>query len=51
MALLLIKTAVNSFIKVVISIDYEIGVIYIITLLKPIIAKAAIGLLYKNNKN
>ena len=50
-ALLLVKIAVNSFIKIIIFIDYQIGVMYILISLKPIIAKATIKLLCKNDKN
>ena len=50
-ALPLIRTTVNSFIRVIISIDHQTGVMYIIILLEPVIAKATIRLLYKNDKN
>ena len=50
-ALPLVRTAVNSFMRVVISMDHEIGVMRTITPSEPVVAEAAMGLLCENNKN
>lgn len=50
-ALPLVRTAVNSFMRVVISMDHEIGVMHTITPSEPVVAKAAMGLLCANDKN
>lgn len=50
-ALPLVRTAVNSFMRVVISMNHEIGVMHTITPSEPVVAKAAMGFLCENNKN
>ena len=47
----LIRTAVNSFMRVVISMDHETGVMCTITPSEPVVAKAAMELLCENDKN
>jgi hypothetical protein len=47
----LIKTAVNSFMRVVISMDHETGVMKTITPSEPVVAKAAMEFLCENQDN
>lgn len=50
-ALSLVRTAVNSFMRVVISMDHETGLMRTITPSEPIVAEAAMGFLCANDKN
>ena len=50
-ALPLVRTAVNSFMRVVISMDHETGIMDTITPSEPVVAKAAMEFLCENDKN
>ena len=50
-ALPLVRTAVNSFMRVVISMDHETGVMTTITPSEPVVAKAAMEFLCENANN
>lgn len=49
LSFLLVRTAINSHLRIVVSMDQSIGVIYIITLFEPVLALVTLKLLCKGN--